>query len=343
MKYADQLIEIIRQDPILWPALTRARDLDLPDWWIVSGAVYNTVWNTQSGRKPGYGIKDVDLFYFDTDTSWSTEDKVIRHALPQFAQSPPVEIRNQARIHLWYPDHFGHSIPPLSDCRYSIAGFAARTHAVGVRLTNADRIEICAPFGLEDIFEQRLVPNPRHPNGQTYEQKSKRIKELWPEVQIFPWPELDQLNRAAEEDWPRLLKLIQKAFAFMDERIDPPSSLHRLDAAGLERKAAEEICLIARSSSGPVGCIFCAPHEDHLYVGKMAVDPSLQGRGIGKWLMQAAEDQARWLGLPALVLETRIELVENHAAFARMGFEKIGETSHPGYAEATSITLRKSL
>ena len=343
MKHVDQLIEIVRQDPILWSALKTARDLDLPDWWIVSGAIYNTVWNTQTGRPPGHGIKDMDLFYFDQDTSWAAEDQIIQRALPRFADNPPIEIRNQARVHLWYSDHFGHSIPPLTDCRDSIMGFAARTHAVGVKLIGSGEIEVSAPFGLEDIFEQRLVPNPRHHNRKTYEEKSNRIRAFWPEVDVVEWPNFDRLGRSEEEDWPELLSLIQRAFAFMDGRIDPPSSLQKLDAAGLERKAREEICLIARSSSTPVGCIFCAPQDDHLYVGKMAVDPARQGQGIGKWLMQSAEDQARWLGLSALVLQTRIELVENHAAFARMGFVRIGETSHPGYAEPTSFTMRKSL
>lgn len=343
MRHADALVEIVRQDPILWPALTTARELDLPDWWIVSGAIYNTVWNAQTGRPAGHGIKDIDLFYFDPDTSWDAEDRIIRHALPRFAQSPPVEIRNQARVHLWYADHFGHSIPPLTDCRDSITGFAARTHAVGVRLTRSDKVEICAPFGLDDIFAQRLVANPRQSSKATFEEKSLRIKEYWPEVNVEPWPPFDCLNRSQDEDWPGLLSLIQRAFSVMDGRIDPPSSLHQLNAAALEQKASDEICLIARIASAPIGCVFCTPDSDYLYVGKMAVEPALQGQGVGKWLMQAAEDQARWMSMPAIVLQTRIELTENHAAFAKMGFAKIGESTHPGYAHPTSITMRKDL
>ena len=38
---------------------------------------------------------------------------------------------------------------------------------------------------------------------------------------------------------------------------------------------------------------------------------------------------------------TRIELTENHATFAALGFAKVAETAHPGYKRATSITLRR--
>lgn len=82
------------------------------------------------------------------------------------------------------------------------------------------------------------------------------------------------------------------------------------------------------------------PKDDALYVGKLAVRPGMQGQGIGRALVAAAREEARARGLPALELQTRIELAENHAAFARMGFVKVAETAHPGFARPTSITMR---
>ncbi len=58
-------LEIIWRDPLVREALERARDMDLPDWWLVSGMLYNSVWNHLTGKPSGYGIKDIDLFYFD--------------------------------------------------------------------------------------------------------------------------------------------------------------------------------------------------------------------------------------------------------------------------------------
>ncbi|MEM9097446.1 MAG: nucleotidyltransferase family protein [Pseudomonadota bacterium] len=184
-----RLAEILRADPILWRALCDAEDVALPDWWIVSGAIYNTVWNALTGRPPGYGIRDIDLFYFDaSDLSYEAEDRVIGRAQPAFAANPPVEIRNQARVHLWFEAHFGHAIAPLTSCRESIGQFASETHAVGVRSTGG-KIEIHAPFGLEAIFEMRMIPNLNSQSRRTHEEKAARAKTLWPEVEVLPWPD----------------------------------------------------------------------------------------------------------------------------------------------------------
>jgi GNAT superfamily N-acetyltransferase len=144
-------------------------------------------------------------------------------------------------------------------------------------------------------------------------------------------------------DWDGLLALLRRAFAFMEGRIDPPSSLHRLDAAGLADKARAGRCFLAFSGGRLAGCVFCEPRADCLYVGKLAVKPGLQGQGIGRALLARAATEALARGLPALELQTRIELVENHRAFARLGFLRTGETTHPGYTRPTSITMRKAV
>ncbi|MEM7670878.1 MAG: nucleotidyltransferase family protein, partial [Pseudomonadota bacterium] len=154
-----------------------------------SGAIYNTVWNALTSRPSGHGIKDIDLFYFDgSDLSYKAEDRVIRQGRDIFDPAPPVEIRNQARVHLWFEGHYGHPISPLGSCCESIGQFASETHAVGVRLCD-EGLEIHAPFGLGAIFGMRIVPNRRSQSRATYEAKALRAQALWPEVEIAPWPE----------------------------------------------------------------------------------------------------------------------------------------------------------
>ena len=82
--------------------------LALPDAWIVSGCLVQTAWNVLTGRAVDYGIDDYDIFYFDPDTSWQAEDTVICK-LQGLLASPgiKVEVRNQARVHLWYPEKHG--------------------------------------------------------------------------------------------------------------------------------------------------------------------------------------------------------------------------------------------
>ncbi len=154
-----------------------------------------------------------------------------------------------------------------------------------------------------------------------------------------------QVVRAAPDfqRWPELLALLHAAFAFQHGRIDPPSSLHRMDAATLASKAGEEALLLALDGERLLGCLFARPTGAALYVGKFAVAPEAQGRGIGRQLMHVAESFARERGLGEVELETRIELVENHATFAALGFRKVAEKAHPGYDRPTSITMRKAL
>ena len=50
-------------------------DLALPDAWLVSGCLVQTVWNVLTGRAVDYGISDYDVFYFDPDTSWAARGR----------------------------------------------------------------------------------------------------------------------------------------------------------------------------------------------------------------------------------------------------------------------------
>jgi hypothetical protein len=183
------LIDILKADTLTRSALQRARAFDLPDWMIVSGAIYNTVWNSLTGKPSGYGIKDIDLFYFDaSDLSWEAEDAVIKAGEKHFAELPvAVEIRNQARVHLWYPERFGRQCPAYRSSAHSLGYFASKTHAVGVRLAGTGAFEVTAPFGLDDIFSFRIVPNRVIDNQATHEEKAARAKQQWPEISVVPW------------------------------------------------------------------------------------------------------------------------------------------------------------
>jgi ribosomal protein S18 acetylase RimI-like enzyme len=143
--------------------------------------------------------------------------------------------------------------------------------------------------------------------------------------------------------WDELLKLVQESFAFMEDRIDPPSSAVDLTTEVLRQKAGAETVFAAFAAETLAGCIFCRAETDGLYIGKLAVSPRYQGKGIGRQLLGATEELARQQGLSTLRLETRIELVENHAIFAAWGFGKTAEKAHPGFSRTTSIEMRKHL
>lgn len=140
--------------------------------------------------------------------------------------------------------------------------------------------------------------------------------------------------------WPAILALLRGAFAYMEGRIDPPSSLRDLTEDALTRQAQTgEIWIIG----APVACVFLTPKPDALYVGKLAVAAESRGQGLARRLIDQAEARARAMGLPALELQTRVELVENQTAFRKMGFVEVGRTAHKGFDRPTSITYRRAV
>ena len=182
-----ELEAILRRSAPLMQVLETARELDLPDWLIFSGAIYQRVLNDRTGRDLDYGIKDYDLGYFDPDISWDAEDAAIRRVADAF--EPPlkdmVEVRNQARVHVWFEGKFGESYTPLARTAEAVGRFVSPLFAVGVRLEPEGRMTIVAPFGLEDLFALRLRPNPVRPIGE-FARKVAPLTARWPELSIEP-------------------------------------------------------------------------------------------------------------------------------------------------------------
>lgn len=181
-----RLESIVRATPNLMHVLTTVRALDPPDWLIFSGAIYQPVLNHLTGRPADYGIKDYDVGYFDaSDTSYEAEDVVIRRTAAAF--EPPfremVEVRNQARVHLWFEQRFGEPYEPLGASAEALARFTSTVFAVGVRLEHDDQLTIRAPFGLEDLFAMRLRPNPVRRAGG-FQRTAEAAQRRWPELVI---------------------------------------------------------------------------------------------------------------------------------------------------------------
>jgi uncharacterized protein len=160
--------------------------LALPDAWIVSGCLVQTVWNVLTNRAVDYGIRDYDIFYFDPDTSWQAEDAVIRRVQERLAHlGAGIEARNQARVHLWYREKHGLPYPALRCSTQGIDRFLTTTTQVGIR-RNQNGHDVYAPNGFEDIAAMIVRPHPG-PNfsADLFAAKAARWKTLWPEITVL--------------------------------------------------------------------------------------------------------------------------------------------------------------
>jgi hypothetical protein len=182
-----RLAHLVRASPTLMTVLDVVRRQQRPDALVMSGAVYQTVWNAMTGRAPAFGIKDYDVGYFDEDTSYEAEDVVIQQVAAAFDQPlrSVVEVRNQARVHLWFASHFGHEYgAPLTSTAEALTRFVCPAFAVGIRLEDDDSLTVAAPFGLEDVFAMRLRPNPLGGVSPDWDRIVGSVAARWPELTV---------------------------------------------------------------------------------------------------------------------------------------------------------------
>ncbi|WP_330289011.1 nucleotidyltransferase family protein [Streptomyces sp. NBC_00576] len=184
------LREVLSRNDVLVEVLARTATLDLPGWYLTAGCLFQTVWNVVTDRPPTDGIKDYDVFYFDDgDLSWEAENRAIGAGREVFAGLPAeVEIRNEARVHLWYEEKFGVPCPPYRSTEAAIDSFAATTCCLGVRLERDGQWRVYAPHGLSDVFNLVVRPNPVLAPQAVYEAKAARWGEQWPELTVLDWP-----------------------------------------------------------------------------------------------------------------------------------------------------------
>jgi hypothetical protein len=183
----DQFLAAALRNPVNEIIADELFGIALPDAWIVSGCLVQTAWNVLTERAVDHGIDDYDIFYFDPDTSWQAEDAVIRQLQGRLKDlGATIEVRNQARVHLWYPEKHGLPYPALGSSTEGIDRFLTKNTQVGIRRTQGGH-DVYAPNGFDDIAGLIVRPNPG-PNfsAANYEAKARRWKASWPELTVLP-------------------------------------------------------------------------------------------------------------------------------------------------------------
>lgn len=182
------LRSMLKQSDAIEQVLQQSQMLGLHDYYIGAGCICQTVWNLQNGRDPLYGISDIDFAYFDqTDLSYEAEDRVVKMVKERFAHLPlMMDVKNQARVHLWYQQHYGYNLPPYQSLEQAVDTWPTTATSVGVRLED-DQFKVYAPFGLNDLFGQIVRANRTQITAQTYQQKCDKWTRKWPTLTVIPW------------------------------------------------------------------------------------------------------------------------------------------------------------
>lgn len=181
---------MLRGNPDIAALLDGFAMIGLPDAWLVAGALAQTVWNARAGMPPGHGIADIDLVYFDPDdrtkAAEAAHEARLSIGFPGLAAR--LDVKNQARVHCWYQAKFGIALAPHASSGAAIATYPATATCLGVRMQGG-RFEICAPFGLEDLFAGIGRPNTVLVTRAAYEAKAARWRAHWPWLTVMAWPD----------------------------------------------------------------------------------------------------------------------------------------------------------
>lgn len=156
-----------------------------------------------------------------------------------------------------------------------------------------------------------------------------------------------RIRPATAADQDRLIPLINDAFGRAETFMTGP----RIDPARMIDAMKKGTILMAEDDDGVLlASIYTEIRgEGHGYIGMLAVDPARQGGGIGRRMMEAAEEHLRANGCKYVdirVLSLRPELPP---IYRRMGFIETGtepfEYPHPiaGGAECHCIVMSKPL
>jgi hypothetical protein len=171
-------------NPFNGELLRRLQPMRLRECHLTAGCLFQTVWNRISGRDPAWGIKDYDIFYFDDrDLSWDAEDRVVRRVAEATADLPiSVEIKNQARVHLWYRQRFGGDYPALDSAQAGIDRYLISCTCVGIDVQTGN---LYAPNGLADLVSGALHMNSLNPRPDLFRQKAESYRSRWPWLRIM--------------------------------------------------------------------------------------------------------------------------------------------------------------
>jgi hypothetical protein len=181
-----QFEEIVRSTGWLMAALIAAREVDAPDWLLGAGAIRTAVWDRLHGFSRRTKLADIDLVFFDPSDLSEERERHVREQLEATLPGERWDAKNQAAVHVWFPQKFGSEVEPLSSSAAAMATWPETATCVGVRLSHTGRLVVEAPFGLDDLLGLVHRRNPARVSAEEYHRRliSKRITERWPRVTV---------------------------------------------------------------------------------------------------------------------------------------------------------------
>lgn len=187
----ETFIKIIKQNSDLATILDYIYELKLPNFYIAAGSVFQTIWNYYDNKPLNFGIKDIDIIYYDpinlSKESEQKLEKTIEDYLKKAGLNYELDIHNEARMHLWKKDNENKNIDQYKNSEDAIDQWIATVHAIGITKEN-NEIKVYAPYGLSDIFSKTIRPI-KHKNNskELYNKKVASWQKRFENLNIVEW------------------------------------------------------------------------------------------------------------------------------------------------------------
>ena len=155
------------------------------DYYLAAGCINQTVFSYYHNQELNAHIKDYDIVYFDEDTSYEAEDKIIKGITKRLENlDVSFDIKNQKRVPIWYKEKYGIEKKDCQNVEEAISRMGATITCIGVRLEGKKLIVVC-PYGLNDLFlmKIRLVSTEYEKN--IFQKKCQHWQECWPKLKVI--------------------------------------------------------------------------------------------------------------------------------------------------------------
>lgn len=185
----EKFVSIIKKNKDLMLILDYIKSLNLPNFYIAAGAVFQTIWNYYDNKPLNYNIKDIDIIYYDSNNLSKEDEKKLEYNISQYFKDMNYEfdVHNEARMHLWKKENENKNIDQYKNSEDAIDQWIATVHAIGITKKNND-IEIYAPYGLSDIFSRTIRPIKHKANSEElYNKKAIAWKNRFDNLNIIEW------------------------------------------------------------------------------------------------------------------------------------------------------------
>jgi GNAT superfamily N-acetyltransferase len=139
-------------------------------------------------------------------------------------------------------------------------------------------------------------------------------------------PRNESPRLAVEADLNALQETVDAAYRKYLTRMDKPPGPMLEDLRPLVE--AEEVWVLGRPVRGLI-CLIAA--EESLLIEMVAVHPDAQRTGLGRRLMDFAQEEARRIGVSRLWLYTNEVMTENVSLYTHLGFREFDRRREAGY------------